>query len=107
MYTAIVYCLNNEDALWLYCTDGTLRIDNNAGERLLRQLALGRKNWLFFGNEGGGKTACILYTLLSSARRHGLNEFEYLCDIMARLADLRSESEYREMPPDRWQPRSF
>ena len=106
MYTAINYCINNEDALWLYCTDGTLQIDNNACERMLRQLAVGRKNWLFFGNEGGGKTACILYTLLSSARRHKLNEFEYLCDILARLADLPSESEYREMLPDRWKPRS-
>jgi len=105
MHTAIAYLLNNEAALRLYCTDGTLQIDNNACERMLRQLAVGRKNWLFFGNERGGKTACILYTLLSSAHRHGHNEFEYLCDIMTRLADLKSESELREMLPDRWKPR--
>jgi len=105
MYTAIAYCINNWSALWLYCTDGNLQIDNNACERLLRQLALGRKNWLFFGNERGGKTACILYTLLSSARRHKINEFEYLCDILPRLANLKSESELREMLPDRWMPK--
>jgi transposase len=105
MHTAIAYLLNNETALRLYCTDGTLQIDNNACERMLRQLAVGRKNWLFFGNERGGKTACILYTLLSSAHRHGHNEFEYLCDIMTKLADLHSESELRVMLPDRWKPR--
>ena len=105
MHTAIAYLMKNETALRLYCTDATLKIDNNACERMLRQLAVGRKNWLFFGNSRGGKTACILYTLLSSAHRHGHNEFEYLGDIMTRLADLRSEAEYREMLPDRWKPR--
>ena len=106
MHTAINYLINNELALRLYCTDAALQIDNNACERMLRQLAVGRKNWLFFGNERGGKTACILYTLLSSAHRHGHNEFEDLCDIMTRPADLRSESELREMLPDRRKPRT-
>jgi transposase len=72
MHTAIAYLLNNEAALRLYCTDGTLQIDNNACERMLRPLAVGRKNWLYFGNERGGKTTCILYTILSSAHRHRL-----------------------------------
>ena len=104
--TAIEYFLNNEDALIIYCTDGRLEIDNNALERMIRRLAVGRKNWLFFGNAGGGKTASILYTISCSARRHGLNEFEYLCDILDRLADLPSQAELRELLPDRWQPKA-
>ena len=104
--TAIEYFLNNEDALIIYCTNGSLEIDNNALERMIRRLAVGRKNWLFFGNAGGGKTASILYTILCSARRHGLNEFEYLCDILDRLADLPKTSELRELLPDRWKPKA-
>ena len=106
MRLAMEYLLNHEEALRVFVTDGRLEIDNNACERMLRQWAVGRKNWLFFGNAGGGKTASILVTILSSARRHGLNEFEYLCDILARLADLPSEAEIREMLPDRWKPRT-
>jgi len=105
MRLAIEYVLNHEEALRVFCTDGRLEIDNNACERMLRQWAVGRKNWLFFGNTNGGKTASILVTVLSSARRHGLNEFEYLCDILARLADLPSTAAIREMLPDRWKPR--
>ena len=102
---ALEYLLNHEEALRVFVTDGRLEIDNNACERMLRQWAVGRKNWLFFGNAGGGKTASILMTILSSAHRHGLNEFEYMCDILSRLSDLSSESAIREMLPDRWKPR--
>ena len=106
MCLAIDYLLNHEEALRVFVTDGRLEIDNNACERMLRQWAVGRKNWLFFGNAGGGKTASILVTVLSSARRHGLNEFEYLCDILPRLADLSSESAIRDLLPDRWKPQT-
>ena len=106
MRLAMEYLLNNETALRVFCTDGRLEIDNNACERMLRQWAVGRKNWLFFGNADGGKTASILVTILSSARRHGLNEFEYLCDILSRLSDLSNKSAIREMLPDRWKPRT-
>lgn len=100
---AIQYLLNHEAALRVYCTDGRLAIDNNETERMLRLAAIGRKNWMFFGSDRGGKTGCILYTILGSARRHGLNEFEYLCDILDRLSDLPSEGEYLKMLPDRWE----
>jgi transposase len=103
---AMEYLLNHEEALRVFCTDGRLEIDNNACERMLRQWAVGRKNWLFFGNAGGGKTASILMTVMSSAHRHGLNEFEYLCDILSRLSDLSSRKAIREMLPDQWKPRT-
>lgn len=106
LFLAIQYLLNHEAALRVYCTDGRLAIDNNETERMLRLAAIGRKNWMFFGSERGGKTGCILYTILGSARRHGLNEFEYLFDILERLGDLPSEAEILNMLPDRWEKRS-
>jgi Transposase and inactivated derivatives len=106
LFLAIQYLLNHEAALRVYCTDGRLAIDNNETERMLRLAAIGRKNWMFFGSERGGKTGCILYTILGSARRHGLNEFEYLFDILERLGDLPSEAEILNMLPDRWKKRT-
>ena len=79
-----------------------MEIDNNACERMLRQWAVGHKNRLFFGNTVDDETASNLVTVLIRARRHGLNEFEYLCDILSRLADLPGTAAIREMLPDRW-----
>jgi transposase len=89
--------LNHEAALRVYCTDGRVVINNNETERMLRIAAIGRKNWLFFGS---GKTGCILSTILGSARRHGLNAYEYLVDLLDRLSDLKSEAEVVELLPD-------
>ncbi|MDD3587718.1 MAG: transposase domain-containing protein, partial [Thermoguttaceae bacterium] len=60
------------------------------------------KNWLFFGSEQGGRTGTIIFTILRSAKLHGLNEFEYLHDILNRLADLPSEQALYDLLPDRW-----
>ena len=100
---AYQYILNHEQPLRRYCEDGRLEIDNNACERALRPVSVGRKNWLFFGNERGGKTGVIIYSILQSAKRHGLNEYEYLFDILNRLADLSSEQALYDLLPDRWQ----
>jgi hypothetical protein len=103
---AIRYTLNQESVLWLYCTDGRLPIDNNAAERILRLIAIGRKNWQFYGSANGGKTGAVLHSLLASAHRHGLNEYEYLLDVIDVLSDLPSETVIPELLPDRWKPRS-
>jgi predicted neuraminidase len=84
---AIQYALNHEVALHRYCEDGRLSIDNNASERALRLLAIGRKNWLFYGSERGGRTGAVLHSLLASAKRNGLNEFEYWRAVLDRLSD--------------------
>jgi hypothetical protein len=60
---AVRYTLKNWVALTSYCEDGDLQIDNNATERAIRGVAVGRNNWLFFGSDGGGKTAAVLRTL--------------------------------------------
>ncbi|GHT36390.1 hypothetical protein FACS189427_07910 [Planctomycetales bacterium] len=102
MTDAISCTLKYEIPLQRYCEDGRLAIDNNECERALRLAAIGRKNWMFFGNDRGGHTGAILYTILSSARRAGLNEYEYLMDILNRLCDLNSTAEIADLLPDQW-----
>jgi hypothetical protein len=70
---AIRYALSNWVALTRYCEDGRLEIDNNAAERALRAVALGRKNWLFAGSDDGGERAAAIYTLLGTAKLNDLN----------------------------------
>ena len=82
---AIGYTLSNWAALCRYTEDGDLPIDNNAVERMLKLIALGRKNWMFAGSERGGHTAAVLFTLVSSAKRHGLNTWAYLRDVLWQL----------------------
>jgi transposase len=101
---AIQYALNHEAALRRYCDDGRLEIDNNAAERVLRLIAIGRKNWLFYGSERGGRTGAVLHSVLASAKRNGLNEYVYLCDVLDRLADLGSEAELYALLPDHGKP---
>jgi len=103
---AMQYALNHEKALRRYCEDDRLEIDNNAAERMLRLIAIGRKNWLFYGSERGGRTGAVLHSILASAKRNGLNEFEYLCDVLDRLADLGSQAELHDLLPDEWKPRT-
>ena len=98
---AILYALNQWDALCVYTTDGDLSIDNNASENAVRRLALGRKNWLFCGSDQGGKTAAILFSFIASCERHGVNPFEYLRDVLGRIADTAT-SRLGELLPDKW-----
>jgi transposase len=99
--TAIHYCLSNWPAFLRYADDGDLDIDNNASERDLRPVVLGRVNYLFFGSDNGGHTAAVLYSLIASAKRHGLDPFAYLRDVIARISDHPS-SRMAELLPDHW-----
>jgi len=100
---AINYALNGWNALCRYTQDGDFSIDNNVAERLMRPIAVGRKNWLFFGSDNGGRTAAILFTIAQSAKRHSLNVFTYLKDIIARISDHRA-NQLHELLPDKWSP---
>jgi hypothetical protein len=82
---AINYALNQWAALNRYCEQGFLAIDNNAAERAVRPCAIGRKNWLFCGNDGGGRTAAILFSMTSTAKRHNLDPFAWLRDVLTAL----------------------
>jgi len=66
---------------------GFLELDNNAAERSMRPIALGRKNYLFMGSEGGGKSAAIAYTLIETAKLNGVDPQAWLTDTLARIAD--------------------
>lgn len=84
---AIGYANNQWNALTRYLDDGQLSISNNAAENALRPFALGRKNWLFFQREGGGKVASILMSLLMTARAAGVNPRDYFRDILLRVSE--------------------
>lgn len=84
---AILYALNRWQALTCYCDDGRIEIDNNAAERALLAVALGRKNYLFIGSNAGGERAAAINSLLGSAKLNGLNPHAYLTYVPERIAD--------------------
>ncbi len=84
---AIRYALSRWDALIRYCNDGHIEIDNNAAERALRAVALGRKNYLFAGSDTGGERAAAIYSLIGSAKLNGLDPEAYLREVLSRIAD--------------------
>ncbi|MER2540108.1 MAG: IS66 family transposase [Azonexus sp.] len=84
---AIGYALNQWSALLRYTTDGRIEIDNNAAERALRSVALGRKNFLFGGSDAGGERAASMYCLIGSAKLNGIDPEAYLRTVLTRIAE--------------------
>jgi transposase len=84
---AIRYALTRIKKLRPYLDNGILELDNNCAERSMRCVALGRKNYLFMGSEGGGKSAAIAYTLIETAKLNGVDPQVWLTDTLARIAD--------------------
>jgi hypothetical protein len=84
---AMGYARNQWDALTRFLEDARLKLDNNAAERQLRRVAVGRKNWLFAGSDEGAERACVLYSLVASCKLHGVNPWEYLRDVLVRVSD--------------------
>jgi transposase len=84
---AVRYALGRWEALMRYCNDGRLEIDNNAAERALRAVALGRKNYLFAGSDRGGESAAVLYSLIGTAKLNGINPESYLRNVLSRIAE--------------------
>ena len=84
---AIRYARSRWPALSRYVDDGHLEISNNAAERAIRPLALGRKNWLFAGSDAGGERAAAVYTLIETAKLNGLDPEAYLRDVLGRIAE--------------------
>jgi transposase len=102
---AVQYALNHWNALLLYTQRGFLAIDNNAAERALRPIAVGRNNWLFVGSATGGQTAAVLFSFTSTCRRLNLDPFAYLRDVLTCLAaDTLSADELALLLPHRWTP---
>jgi len=84
---AIRYALTLWPALTRYCDNGHLEIDNNAAERSLRAVTLGRKNYLFAGSDAGGERAAVIYSLIATAKLNGLDPEAYLREVLTRIAD--------------------
>jgi transposase len=84
---AINYALNNEAALRRFLDDGKIEIDNNAAERAMRPIAVGRKNWMFAGSDNGGHTAAGIYSLIETAKMNNINPHLYLQKVLATIQD--------------------
>lgn len=100
---AIGYARNQWSALCRYTTEGFLNIDNNAAELALKRIAIGRKNWLFAGNDAARQAAADCYALLASAERHGVDPQHYLTSVLAQLPTATAADDLPRLLPDAWQ----
>ena len=97
---AILYIRNHWEALNAYVRDGRIPIDNNRVEQLMKQVALGRKAWLFVGNVEAGERSAMIMSLVSSAKRHDLDVGLYVQDVLEQL--LAGSTDYHSLLPDQW-----
>lgn len=98
---AIGYALSQWERLQVYLSDGRLSIDNNAAERAMRPVAVGRKNWLFAGSDRGGEALAVVASLVESAKRAGVDPQAYLTDVLTRLPGM-CHKDVGQLLPDRW-----
>jgi len=89
---AMDYMLRRVDAFTRFLEDGRICMSNNAAERALRGIALGRKSWLFAGSDRGGERASVMYTLIQTAKLNNIDPQAWLADVLARIADHRIHS---------------
>jgi transposase len=97
---ALRYLRNHWQALCVFIHDGRIPIDNNSVERLMKQVAMGRKAWLFVCSVEAGEQSAMLMTLASSARRHDLDVWTYVKDVLDQL--LAGSTDYHSLLPDVW-----
>jgi transposase len=97
---AITDARNQGPTLGRYLGDARFAIDNNVAEHAVRPRAVGRRNWLFIGADGGLKTAGVLMSLCASAKRHGLDPWVDLTDVLTQLAD--QPADVTDLLPDVW-----
>ena len=100
---AVRYTLKNWTALTRYCEDGDLEIDNNATERAIRGIAVGRNNWTFFGSDQGGHTAAVLRSFVASCQRAEVEPFTWFKDVLSRIA-AHPITRLAELLPHNWAP---
>ena len=98
---AILYALNQWEALVVYTRDGDLDPDNNFSERAMRHVVVGRANWKFAGSDSGGKRAAIIYSLVATCKIHGMDPFAYFRDILERLPS-HPINQIHELLPHNW-----
>ena len=100
---AITYTLKQWPYLIKYIEDGRLEIDNNLSERGIKPFVIGRKNWLFMGNERGAKATTNLFSLIETAKAHQLNPFDYLRHVFEKLPLANTLEDYEALMPYNFQ----
>jgi transposase len=98
---AISYALDNWTELMVFLDNVNIPVDNNASERALRIVALGRKNFLFVGHEEAGQNLAVLYSLMATCELHGVDPHAYLANVLVH-ADDHPHKRIDELLPDRW-----
>jgi transposase len=98
---AIDYTLGQWPTLEVYLANGRVELDNNLVENAIRPTAIGKKNWLFIGDADAGQRSAIIYTLIESCRRRGLDPFAYLRDVLTRLPNM-TNWQIPEVTPQAW-----
>jgi hypothetical protein len=95
------YTLGQWRTLKVYLDDGRVEIDNNLVENAIRPTAIGKKNWLFVGEAGAGERSAIIYTVIESCRRRGLDPYAYLREVLTRLPHMTNR-QVPEVTPEAW-----
>ena len=95
---AMDYMLKRWVAFSRFVDDGRICMTNNAAERALRGIAVGRKSWLFAGSDSGGKRAAAIYTLIVTAKLNGIDPRAWLADVLCRIADQPASKLYELLP---------
>jgi len=102
---AVSYTLNQWHKLTAYIDHGAVRIDNNLTEQSIRPTKLGAKNWLFIGHPDAGHRSAVIYTLLETCKRHGVEPLAYLTDVLTRLPNMTSTEALKvDLTPANWKP---
>ncbi len=100
---AVKYFLSEYTAAVGYLRDGRFEIDNNLVENDVRPSVVGRKRWLFIGHPDAGWRSAVIYIIIQSCRRRGLNPQEYLTDVLGRLPAMKNH-QVKDILPSRWKP---
>ena len=101
---ACSYLLNQWESLVAHCRLGHTEIDNNLVENAIRPSAIGKKNWLFIGHPDAGDRSAILYSIIASCRRYGIEPHAYLRDVLTRLPAMTNQDDLTPLLPSRWKP---
>ena len=101
---AIRYALNRWDALTRFIDDGRIELDTNPVERAIRPIALGRKNHLFAGSDGGGARWATVMTLIETCKLNGVEPYAYLTDVLTRMVEGHPAAKLDELLPWNWKP---
>jgi transposase len=101
MGKAVSYVLGQWEPQEVYLKESEIEIDNDLVENAIRPTALGKKNWLFFGDADAGERSAIIYSIIESCRRHGVEPYTYLHDVLRRLPSMTNR-QIKDIVPKAW-----